>query len=91
MSGSASIVCALPSTLSAMRFVTGFLPFVPGVARKDRLSISFPLLGSLGFDLKLSVERSAFPGSELAADGVTRLDLGPVHYQSAGVQVGARL
>lgn len=70
---------------------TGFLPFVPGVARKDRLSISFPLLGSLGFDLKLSVERSAFPGSELAADGVTRIDLGPVQYQSAGVQVGARL
>ncbi len=70
---------------------TGFLPFVPGVTRKDRLSISFPILGSLGFDVKLSVERTTMPGSTLADDGKTRVDIGPVIFQSAGVQIGARL
>ncbi|MBL9039890.1 MAG: hypothetical protein JNG84_15335 [Archangium sp.] len=70
---------------------TGLVPLIPGVAHKDRAAISFPILGSEGIDLKLSVERTLLPSSQLSADGVTRLptELKPVFM--AGVQVGARL
>lgn len=67
---------------------TGWLPFIPGVARKDRVTLSIPLAG---FDLKLMIERAGFNGSQLADDGVTRESLGTVTYQTAAVQLGFRL
>lgn len=71
---------------------TGLVSLVPGIARKDRLMVSFPLkfLKDFPFDLRLSVERTLFEGSALSADGLSRQPIGPVPFQMAGAQLGAR-
>ncbi len=64
---------------------------IPGVPFKNRLSISFPLLGKDGIDIKLSVEQTMLPATDLAPDGKTRVQLGPLPSHQAGLQVGGRL
>ena len=70
---------------------SGFVLTVPGVARKDRLMLSFPVLGRKGVDIKLSVERTLLPARHLAGDGETKESLGVLPVNMVGVQVGARL
>ena len=64
---------------------------IPGVPFKNRLALSFPLLGKEGIDIKLSVEQTMMPATDIAADGKTRVDLGPLPMHQAGLQVGGRL
>jgi len=70
---------------------SGFLPFVPGLARKNRVALSFPLLGKNGVDLKLSVEQTDFRTTDLNVDGKTRGELGIAPAHMVALQVGGRL
>ncbi|MES2643573.1 MAG: hypothetical protein V4850_29075 [Myxococcota bacterium] len=69
---------------------SGFVS-IPGVPRKDRLMVSFPVLGRKGMDIKISAERTLLPARHLAADGETKESLGVLPVNIVGVQVGARL
>jgi hypothetical protein len=69
---------------------SGFVS-IPGVPRKDRLMLSFPVLGAKGMDIKISAERTLLPARHLAADGETKESLGVLPVNIVGLQVGARL
>jgi hypothetical protein len=69
---------------------TGFLPFVPGVARKDRITLIVPIPLGNGATVKLQVERSRLQGSWLGSDGTTRESLGDVGFNTASLLIGFR-
>ncbi len=64
---------------------------IPGVPFKNRFALSFPLLGKDGVDIKLAVEQTMLPSTDLAPDGKTRVQLGPLPAHQASLQVGGRL
>jgi hypothetical protein len=64
---------------------------IPGVAHKNRLALSFPLLGENGWDLKFTVEETVFHATQPGPDGKTQESLGQRPAHMVGVQIGARL
>ncbi len=70
---------------------SGFFLPIPGVAQKDRLALSFPVLGRKpGPDLMFSVERTMLGGRDRDVKG-DKVTLDPVPYDTAMISIGARL